>query len=946
MPQPAGVCLTRVGSTAVALFAVLIAAGAAQAAGPVDLLSNGGFEWGDWEWQSVWGHQGHEVATGEAHSGRAGMYFSSAGAIRTQRYAYHGGPVRISGWYKLRQVKQGEKPWYKFWVTLEAYDSEGKGLRHADCLLRHGTCDWALLECVVPALGEEVRSIALSVSLHNTTGEVWVDDLQISADARLDRPAWKLAEQPYYTGKILPRPKTCAYGGEIPIWDADRASATVKVDLGNRPGRIAAFGQRQIRYRLTSCGRAMRFGVEPAGGGERVLLHLGRFGDEHIRRVARRMRYVLPDLGAQGHVVRMVKRGRRWDVLAAGTDDLGVAYAAASIVQMIGVTDRGMVLRRFDLQDEPTYPLRAGSDYGAINDAMMARLAMCKVPVYAVQHRKWWRLTSPEGPSPGKGRPYSETLAQMCEWTEQTRALELMFLIHIYTPSGRPLDETGPVFDIAAEKDISDLTERLKWLYDLGFHIQMVCVDDYVDAPGREYLCKTQAEEAKFGTIGRAHGYLMRRLWEELDEQCPELKLSLVTGPYSTSHLGGQVTVQAGRRYLRHMCEQMPRQVAVVWTGPRITSPTITREDWRHYQSLVPGCPLYVWDNNQGRLPIPMFDVDFYPGMEKDSAWGLMYLNAHFVGWPHTLPAHLAANDYLSNPTGYDALATHEEAVRKAYGGVDYADVRAINEGYGAARSMVRSGDFDRGKLLATVEAIYGAVERLEAIGAPMSVPRRQMSAAGVVPTIANRLDNLEQATVPRVPQAPEIDGELDDPAWENAPRLGPFEHYMNSETNTFEGTLHEASCRLVYDDEALYIACKCEHGQIELRQHGHIGKRDAPVYFESDAIEMFLMPRPAAGKYAHLVVDHTGTVFDEMPVGTSSWNGDWQWAVGKGEGVWRLEVRVPFEALGTSTPEAGEKWRANFCRAFAQADNQFSVWARTYGSFHNWPFYGWLVFE
>lgn len=929
------VCLTLVAS---------LSAPAALTA-PVELLSNGGFEWGNWEWQSVWGHHGHEVVHDEVHAGDACMYFSRQGAIRTLRYAYSGGPIQVTGWCKLRDVKQGKQPWYRFWVTVEYHSADGKGLGHADCLLADGTRDWTRFASRIGPLGDNARFISLSVSLHNCAGEAWVDDLQVRADARLDMPAWKFTGQPYYTGRILPRPTQCSYGEAIPLWDAVGERDCVRVMLGDAPHRGATFGARQIRFRLTACERYLRFFPLEDGAGERVRIYLGHLDDAHIERAARRLGIELPHLGPQEHIVRMAERGDRWDIIAAGADDVGIAYAAASIVQMIGIQDDNLVLRSFDMLDRPTYLLRAGGDYGAISEEFMARLVMLKIPVYPIQHRSWWQLAGPEGPSPGRSLPYAKSLRRMHDFAERTGALDLMFLIHIYTPGGRPLDRTGPVFDIANDEHVGSLVQRLKWLYGLGFRIQMVCVDDYVETCNKEYVCKSEAEQERFGSIGHAHGHLMRHLWEQLSPTCPELKLSIVTGPYSTSHLGSQVTVEAGKRYLRELDEQMPPQVAVCWTGPRITSPRITRADWAKYQSLILGHELYIWDNNEGGAPIPGFDVDFYPGMHEDSAWGLIYSNAHYVGWPHMLPSHLAANDYLSNPDGYDALASHEEAVHKAFGPAPYEHIHTINEGYQRARAMIRGVDFDREELLNTVAGVYESVHVLRDIGAPMSVPLRQMSAAGVVPTIADRLDLLPVGEVRRAAESPVIDGRLDDPAWASAVRLRPFEHYQNSETKTFEGHLYPTDCRLTYDAEALYIACSCHHGDVQLRQHGYIGKRDGPIYFESDAVELFLMPKADSGQYAHLVVDHTGTVFDESRPGGAAWDGKWTWAVTKEPGVWRMEVRVPYEDIGASAPEPGDVWRANICRAFAQEKDQMSCWARIYGSFHNWPFYGHLQF-
>ncbi|HUS80844.1 MAG TPA: hypothetical protein VM283_06220, partial [Armatimonadota bacterium] len=539
----------------------LVVAGPCPAA--VELLTNGGFEWGDWEWVSGWGHQGHEVVREKPWSGTSCLHFSAAGAVRSLRYSYNGGPIHVTGSYRLRNVAQGEQPWYRFWITVNFYGAGGDGLGHADCLLADGTRDWTAFAADVTPTDERTRFIELSVALHNTTGEAWVDDLQMVADARLDGPdwpPWRFAERPYYTGRILPRPKQCEYREPFGIWDAEAGHDTVRLELGEQPGRAALFGADCIRWRLAACERFLRFNPQPPEEAPRVRVHLGRVDEDHIRRAARELRVAIPRLGPQGHMVRMLERQGRREVLAVGADDLGVAYAAASIVQMIGIEQSRLVLGDFDLVDQPTWPLRAGGDYGAIGETMMGKLAMCKVPVYSIQHRRWWRLARPDGPAPGESPPYATTLPRMQGWCERTGALELMFLLHIYTPAGRPADETGPVFDIASDQDIADLTDRLRWLYDTGFHIQMVCVDDYVEARDGQYVCKTGAERQRFGSIGRAHGYLMRRLWEALAPHCPELKLSFVSGPYSTGHLGRQVTQEAGERYLRELAEEMPDQ--------------------------------------------------------------------------------------------------------------------------------------------------------------------------------------------------------------------------------------------------------------------------------------------------------------------------------------------------------------------------------------------------
>ncbi|MEA3402002.1 MAG: beta-N-acetylglucosaminidase domain-containing protein [Armatimonadota bacterium] len=923
------------------IVALLLACAAIRAAGPpVALLANGGFEHGDWEWRSMWGHAGHRVVDDRTHSGRRCMHFSSPGAILSRRYRYDGGPIEVSGWYRLQDVVTGDRPYWNWWISVNFIDAEGENIRHFDALHGEGTNDWRPFRWRVEAAPEGTARIELSVSLHNCSGQAWVDDLQMTAAGGLDWPAWRYTDQPYYTGRILPRPRQVSYGRTVPIWDARRREPTLSLRLGDDPCGGAQLGAELLDFRLNASSRHPRFtdasGPEPTD----VIVDLGLLDDAHVQRSARLMGVELPDLPPQGHVVRMRDSGDSVRVLAAGADDMGCAFAAASIMQMIGFEDERLVLRTFEMVDWPELRWRISSDYGPVSERFLRRMVSWKMSMYGIQHRAWWRLVGPEGgPAYGRERGWEEPLRVMREFAERTGAIDYMMVMHIYTSSGRPPERTGPVFDIASEEDVSDLIDRLRWVYERGVHTFMIGVDDYVSVQDGQYQFKTEAEAERFDSVGQSHGYLMRRLWEALSPDCPELRLSIVAGPYSLAHLQRHVTEEAGRRYLNDMAEAMPDEVAVVWTGPQITSPTITPADWRAYQALVPGQPLYLWDNMQSGRPVPLYDVRYYRGMLDDCAWSLLYQNSHFVGWPNTIPAAMSANDYMWNPSGYQAEQVHRLACRAAWGDITYEDIRTVNEGYVRARELLRGGQ--EAELVASVEEIYAAIERLEADGVPMALPRRQLSAAGATPEIRSRLAAIPSATVPRVQEAPAIDGRLDDPIWENAATLPAL---VRHDTGEPLGEYFPTDVLLAHDTEALYVACRCHHEGVELHGHENQGRRDASIFFNSDTIELFLGRTPGEPAYVHLAVDHTNTQYDERrPTGGVNWDAAWQSAVTKQVGVWTLEVAVPFEELGASD-RAGETWRANICRSFGQ-QGQLSCWAPTWGSFHNWPFFGRLTF-
>ncbi|MBT7163856.1 MAG: hypothetical protein HN904_13830 [Victivallales bacterium] len=918
----------------------------ASAAEPTNVLGNGGFEWEDWEWTSIWGHTGHRAVKDVSRSGARSMLFTRQGAIRSQRYRYRGGPIEIEGWYRLRDVEVGKQPYYRFWVTLSFYDKDGKRMRHWDVAGADGTCDWTKFERAIKKAPAGVAYIELVVALHNCTGTAWVDDVQLRVDGELAQPVWRYPGIPYYTGRILPDPKEATYGKTLPLYDAKAKLLVLETVLGDHPCRGAVFGARQIDFRLAKCERYVRSQPPKAELVRPVRVVLGRPGDAHLVRAAEELGIELPALADQEHLVRTMVRPEGVHILAAGGDDKGVVYAAASLVQLIGLEAGQVVLRTVDLRDRPDTLLRASSDYMPLPDRSLARLAMLKMSAYAVQHRSWWQMVGPEdiaAPSPRES--YEVRLNRMRGFVNRTGAIDLMMLVHIYVAGGRPKGETAPVFDIANDAQVDDLARRLRWLYGQGVRIQMVCVDDYTDRRDQEYVCKTKAEEARFGSVGRAHGMLMKRLWDTLAPTCPELKLSLVAAPYSLQHLDGIVTKTSGESYLRDMAEAMPDEVAVVFTGARIVSPTITRQDWQTYAKLIPGQPLYLWDNCQADAPIPSYKVNFYPEIAEDSAWSLMYQNSHFMGWPSTLAAAITANDCMWDLKDYEEPKVHPDACRKAFGPVDYADVVTVNEGFHAGRRLMTAAVPNTKRLGEIVGRVYPALERLEAAGLPGSVPRRDLSRVSVTQDAVQRLEAIPAIHVPKIAKAPVLDGLLDEPAWGKAVQLGAFRPVAWTPEKPDPGKQQPAACRVMMTEDALYVAAEMRHVGTALKLHEHVGKPDANIFFNSDTLELFLSTNAGAKGYVHLAVDHTNSRFDERrPDGGPNWNGKWETAVHKGNDIWTVEVRIPFSTLG-ATPKAGTVWRANVCRAFGQK-GELSCWSPIYGKFHNPPFFGRLTFD
>ncbi len=185
----------------------------------------------------------------------------------------------------------------------------------------------------------------------------------------------------------------------------------------------------------------------------------------------------------------------------------------------------------------------------------------------------------------------------------------------------------------------------------------------------------------------------------------------------------------------------------------------------------------------------------------------------------------------------------------------------------------------------------------------------------------------------------PILDGKLDDPAWEEAPSMGPFI------TLDGRGIAEQQTTGYVrYDAEMLYIGADCRESEKDTVRAG-VTERDGDGIWNDDAVEVFIVRTGKKSEEVHLIVNALGTRYDEREKSRpQDWDGQWKAAVSRNGGAWQAEIAVPFSDLG-GAPKIGERWRFNLNRV-RQPGPELSGWACTYGSFHNTELFGDLLFE
>jgi len=188
------------------------------------------------------------------------------------------------------------------------------------------------------------------------------------------------------------------------------------------------------------------------------------------------------------------------------------------------------------------------------------------------------------------------------------------------------------------------------------------------------------------------------------------------------------------------------------------------------------------------------------------------------------------------------------------------------------------------------------------------------------------------------------IDGKVESVEWSAAGPAISFVFPWDVQT----GTKQKTRCRLLWDDQNLYVAYECEDTDITARVKG----RDEFVY-RDDAVELFLNVRPSqTAAYYCIETNVLGTVMDYICVdaqfyvrrlnledvkigiqvdGTLNESGD-------RDRSWSLEMAVPWKNFSDMArpPQAGTVFTANLNRwDGVEPNRRLSVWA---DSKIDWP--------
>ena len=191
-----------------------------------------------------------------------------------------------------------------------------------------------------------------------------------------------------------------------------------------------------------------------------------------------------------------------------------------------------------------------------------------------------------------------------------------------------------------------------------------------------------------------------------------------------------------------------------------------------------------------------------------------------------------------------------------------------------------------------------------------------------------------------KVSSPPVIDGKLNDACWLKVKKITHFVPIAISERGL---SSEQTVGYLAYDADNLYLGFKCISDDKDIVPFCE--ERDGEDFFgNDDNIEIFISPG-LGQDYYHLAVNSAGIQYDAKGYYTL-WDGDWKAAATIEDGVWFLEISLPFKMLDVDTKE-DFIWRISLNRSI-YSEAIYCSWCNPgseTGGYHSPSYFGYLIF-
>ncbi len=189
---------------------------------------------------------------------------------------------------------------------------------------------------------------------------------------------------------------------------------------------------------------------------------------------------------------------------------------------------------------------------------------------------------------------------------------------------------------------------------------------------------------------------------------------------------------------------------------------------------------------------------------------------------------------------------------------------------------------------------------------------------------IQPKKDSIKEFTALRITNPPEIDGLLNDEVWKNKPVATNFVMIDPGDGNPSRET-HPTSVKIVYDDEAIYIAGYMKDNEPNriLRQFTQRDNIEQSDFFFVD-----INTYNDGENQTRFVITSAGALADAKMTGDNedySYNVVWEGEISYNENGWYAEIKIPYAALRFPKKEE-QLWGIQFARKISHL-NEVYTW-------------------
>ncbi|HAH87360.1 MAG TPA: hypothetical protein DCL60_08315, partial [Armatimonadetes bacterium] len=188
----------------------------------------------------------------------------------------------------------------------------------------------------------------------------------------------------------------------------------------------------------------------------------------------------------------------------------------------------------------------------------------------------------------------------------------------------------------------------------------------------------------------------------------------------------------------------------------------------------------------------------------------------------------------------------------------------------------------------------------------------------------------LTSGNLPKINEAPSLDGALSDPCWQKALKV---DLVSNNTGKTPKAPTAAYTC---YDDKNLYIAFLCKEPFMD-KIKANVTERGGAVW-NDDCVEIFIDPGLSRKNYYHFMVNSKNVQSNAKWDGPNNeergWDGEWQSSTSLQPDGWTAEIKIPLSNFALAS-DVGSSWGINLCRE-RKTEPENTSWSPTFGAFHS----------